>query len=378
MEINRLLRLLVTAALMFSGVYLWKSGLPQISHLLYPIIFILVLLTGRLKINLPIVFLFVFTLYCVFLNMFYWYQTKNHEFLISGVQICFTSLIYWFLYSLLVKDDKLPANLISGVLLGLILQWAVLWLGIGNYKFEPRYSGSFNDPNQMGYWVTVVCSIYWVYSILEENKTKRFWKYFVFMSFVVFTLMTMSRSVLITIPFFILFYTYHSKLFLSVYILFALPMLMLALVGFSLINFDGNLNLENLSKFTDRVSVVDVYSELQLRGYTRPLEYPEYILWGAGHGEHERFNGTAGDGHAGTEVHSSFVGLLFYYGIVGTSLFIVFIYLSIKHVPTSALIILLITFVFGLTTYSLRTPIFWVLLAFITSYSYRKGALGEQ
>ena len=374
---SRFLRLLIIAALMFSGVYLWKSGLPQISHLLYPVIFLLVLLTGRLKINLSILFLFMFTLYCVFINIFYWYQTRSHEFLISGMQICFTSLIYWFIYSLLVKDDKLSANLIVGVLLGLMLQWAVLWLGIGNYKYEPRYSGSFNDPNQMGYWVTVVCSIYWVYSILEENKTGRVWAYFVFMSFVVFTLMTMSRSVLITIPFLILFYTCHSNFFRSVYILYLLPLLILALVGFSLINFDGNLNSESLSKLMDRVSAVDVYAELQLRGYTRPLDYPEYILWGAGHGEHERFNGTAGDGHAGTEVHSSFIGLLFYYGIFGASLFIVFIFFAIRKVPVPALLILLITFVFGLTTYSLRTPIFWVMLAFITSYGYRKRSPGD-
>jgi hypothetical protein len=107
------------------------------------------------------------------------------------------------------------------------------------------------------------------------------------------------------------------------------------------------------------------------------IDYPEYILWGAGHGEHERFNGTAGDGHAGTEVHSSFIGLLFYYGIFGASLFIVFIFFAIRKVPVPALLILLITFVFGLTTYSLRTPIFWVMLAFITSYGYRKRSPGD-
>lgn len=369
---SKILRLLITIAVAMSGIYLWKSGLPQISHLLYPVIFIFVLLTSRVKVNLHIILLSFFTVYCLLVNFFYWYQTGSSEFLISSAQICFTSMIYWFVYSLLVKEDELRSGIVFGVLVGIVLQWIILVSGLGNYRFDPRYAGSFNDPNQMGYWVTVVCSIFWVYHILDNDKSKAIWKYFVFCSFSFFTVMTMSRSVLITIPFFILFYFYHGRLYKTAYVVYALPILMLAFIGFSLSSFDVDLNQESLSNFTDRVLAVDVYSELRLRGYTRPLDFPEYVIWGAGHGQHERFNGTAGDGHSGTEVHSSFVGLLFYYGIFGTLLFVAFVFFSVRHVPLPALLILLITFVFGLTTYSLRTPIFWVMLAFITSYGYRR------
>lgn len=49
------------------------------------------------------------------------------------------------------------------------------------------------------------------------------------------------------------------------------------------------------------------------RGYDRICKYPEYLLFGAGEGAHYRF---AEKSLFLGEIHSSWAGVLFYYGII--------------------------------------------------------------
>ena len=51
---------------------------------------------------------------------------------------------------------------------------------------------------------------------------------------------------------------------------------------------------------------ISAVKQLEVRGYLRIIQYPQYLFFGAGQGMDERF-----DNINGYEVHSSFAGVLF-------------------------------------------------------------------
>ena len=104
----------------------------------------------------------------------------------------------------------------------------------------------------------------------------------------------------------------------------------------------------------------DWLDQAKLRGYYRPFEYPQYLIFGAGHGDEARFNSKV-------EMHSSLLGVFFYYGIVGLMLFVGFLYQVFRRLNLPEAIMLSAPFVYGFFTFGLRTPIFWVLMAIVVA-----------
>jgi hypothetical protein len=110
--------------------------------------------------------------------------------------------------------------------------------------------------------------------------------------------------------------------------------------------------------FARRLGARSLISHLEMRGNLRPFEMPEYLLLGAGQGFDARFSTRS------IEIHSSLVAPLFYYGVVGWCLFYGFIYtLARDRLNGWQWLVFAAPFVYGLFTYGLRTPVFWLLLA---------------
>lgn len=118
-----------------------------------------------------------------------------------------------------------------------------------------------------------------------------------------------------------------------------------------------------LSSLTTQEEIKDqrsVWSQLLARGYMRVVQYPQYLLYGAGQGKDDRFGGLNGDYY---EIHSSPVAVLFYYGIVGFLLFAAFLWKLFSSKIN--LLFLSPLLVYGLFTYGLRSPYFWLALGFL-------------
>jgi hypothetical protein len=97
----------------------------------------------------------------------------------------------------------------------------------------------------------------------------------------------------------------------------------------------------------------------EARGYTRIIDYPEYLLLGAAEGGYERLGLPPEHQH---EIHSSLGTLLFSYGIVGLSLFLIFLYALVRCAGVAASLYLLPVMLYGLTHMGLREGLFWILL----------------
>lgn len=106
----------------------------------------------------------------------------------------------------------------------------------------------------------------------------------------------------------------------------------------------------------DRFSVTDFGEQADLRGYGRPQNYPEFLLFGAGQGLDTRFMSEH-------EIHSSWVAIFFYYGLIGLTLFIILLWNIFSKLDIAEKLVFFAPMFYGISTYGLRSPIFWFFIA---------------
>lgn len=348
---------------LLSGIYLWDSGIPQLGHLFLLLGLIVYLISGgALKVTGPNRYLILFAVYSTIINMFYYLISNDWRFLISAAQILFNVMIYMFVLLMLNNYYTAQSRIVIAIWGCLLVQLFVYSTGQGNYTYFPRYSGTFNDPNQMAYWL--LCSFAILVLLGWKNKTTPLISMVALFIFLFLLALTMSRSaflggciLLATVFARYIFrmsrtYLYFSVIFMALF----LPIVIYSSDQLENINFT---DIELLN----RILETDVVDQADERGYTRIVNFPEYLLLGSGQGGHERFNQNKIPEFISLEMHTTWGGLLHYYGIVGFSIILTFLVKLFKGADKYLLFIVTSTFVYGFSTYSFRTPIFWILLA---------------
>jgi hypothetical protein len=125
------------------------------------------------------------------------------------------------------------------------------------------------------------------------------------------------------------------------------------------------------SSASQRFSEINVDDDLDERGWYRLIEYPDFLLFGAGQGQHFRFN-------SDVEIHSTWAGIFFYYGLIGFILFFFPFFLMIKNLKMGSKLIVLAPLVYSLSTFSARTPIFWFFIAAAIVATVRQSSAGRK
>ena len=97
------------------------------------------------------------------------------------------------------------------------------------------------------------------------------------------------------------------------------------------------------------------------RGYDRIWRNPHYLVTGAGEGHYERFIAREGDHRR--ELHSSFGSVVFAYGIVGMTLFMIFFVRVVRGASLRMMLMLVPALVYTVAHQGLRFTMFWVVLA---------------
>lgn len=346
---------LILFSFFLSQFYFWSSGVPQFSHI-FIMGAILLLFSKSSKINIEysnIILLFVAYAICV---NFAWYLiVLDSSYMMSTVYWIFNLLFFLLVMNL----NQVQINFFYEKLLFLIpfsyIVEIIIWASnLGRYDFEPRYNGLFNDPNQMAFWVLSSCAIY---LYISGNGFKKITVYFLALFLI---LLTMSRSASIGFLMLTLGLIFSQKGDLNKRIFVFIGTLVL--FG-SLSYFLYNLGVfDSIAlRFIEGLDQRD--SQVEGRGLFSFLDYPQYLIFGAGQGAHWLYNPT------GNEIHSTWLGILFYYGIIGISLFLIFLYQIFKKLSLSNKMIFLGPMLYGFTTYSARTLIFWFLLAAFLIFS---------
>jgi hypothetical protein len=113
------------------------------------------------------------------------------------------------------------------------------------------------------------------------------------------------------------------------------------------------------------------YTFLEERGLGRLEDNPEYLMLGAGEGGTDRFEESLIGTH---EIHSSPLALLFSYGVVGTSIFLAFMFRVIRGATLKTALILMPILAFTVAHVGLRASMLWVLLGVFTIVKRREPA----
>lgn len=358
------MQFLIAISVATSSIYIWQSGLPQVSHLiLLTVVLTNIIKRKSIKLHSESKYLLAMLVFTVLVNLTYAILHAQIQFLTAATQSLFNFFMYIGFVNILYRNPHYYASICKGITLGITIQLVVYLSGEGNYTFAPRYSGTFNDPNQMGYWLLSALAIYF---ILREYGTKcsKLTDIFVLATGTFLILTTVSRSAIFAL--FITIILLSLIKFRSIFLNYKFY-LVIALSATLTITLQKEiykiLDLENSSFLLERIIEIDFNQQADERGYDRIFSFPEYLLFGSGHGLHERFNQHKNVGFIDAEIHSTWAGILFYYGIGALLLFLLPAKQIISKLNPIQSTILIGTFIYGFSTYSFRTPIFWLLLA---------------
>lgn len=354
-----------------SQFYIFSSGLPQPAHFLFALAFSFsafgrgrFLVVGRQEV--PVKLLYFLSFYAISINFVFAMSYFESEFVWSAIYIIFGVLVFLETRKIMIEKEGGSKILSLFALAGLIFLFVLAVLGLGEFKFFPRYNAFFNDPNQMAFWVLCVSAI-----LLISGNFSRFLKFLVF--FMAFFIIVKSASRSGLVGFVILLFGYFCGQFYEGRERFRVATVAIG-IGSVIMSIGASyyfflVNPDVFKFMLSRMDLVDVFEQADIRGYSRLWKYPEYLLFGAGHGMDDRFD------VYGVEIHSTPAGIFFYYGIIGLLSFVALLYLIFSGLKMHEKIIFLAPMMYSLSTFGFRTPIFWIYLGFFYCLALNNTAL---
>jgi hypothetical protein len=252
--------------------------------------------------------------------------------------------------------------LYATVFKGIVLSVIVAGLGVMVYGYSislndygSRAIGTFNNPNQLGYFSVLLLSFVLLFKSAKIHLNKLYQIAYQVLPFfaVLLSIWSLSKAAIITVC---LGVAYLAKKNL----LIALSIIML--VGLFALNIVPIEHLNSL-RFVNRLMSIGDQSDdsLEGRGY---ISFEELGLlrtfFGAGEGFHSiRY---------GIEVHSTMYSLLVSYGMIGLGLFMLFYFGLFRRALTNKIdlaVSMALPMIYGLTHNGIRSTLFWLLLAMI-------------
>ncbi len=311
----------------------------------------------------------IFMIYITYVNLIWLILTESISFSIYTLFYLFNVLLFYSTY-LLYDNSFISSRVIRVTILFTLLIQSVFLLKSG-LSFNTRNMLFFNNPNQLGYFAIAIVNIYFILGVNQKEKDKHWFE--IIQNIVVYTLafiliLFSSSKASIFSYILILMYILYIELIERVNRLkiFISAILAISFIGIFIANFNAISNMAENTALFNRTEKIGTESDDSLagRGYDRIVEYPKYLLFGAGEGDFKRF---ALSHHKG-ELHSTVANILFSYGIIGFIIFISF-FLNPKFYRKRVLFYMSPILLYGLSHNGIRSPLFWIALAISFKYS---------
>ena len=207
----------------------------------------------------------------------------------------------------------------------------------------------FNSPNQLGYYALLSACLFAMTQ--RQLGLSRIWSGVGIASCAYLAVLSSSRASLAGILVLMVLLVFSN---LRAVIVGSIVVVALTMIGGPV---SDALEFSQQRAFDDRHPEISFAEE---RGYDRIIEYPEYLITGAGEGDYARFQN---EGQVARELHSSFGSIVFGYGIVGVVLFMIFAVRVVRGGSLRASIMLIPPVAYTLAHQGLRFTMFWVLVA---------------
>ena len=344
--------------------YLVKSGSMQIGDVFLGIAFLLVLYSDRMKIHIdekdtP---LFFFVIAVAIINTIYAAIYQNTDFVKPILYFIFNFMCV-YITRIFLEDAKFVGKFNTILKFNLILQLAIFLLGTGRWYSVGRYMGTYNDPNQLGFaLLTTYCLIY---CLNRKQHTKHQWVFFLISLFLIFETSSIGMFLGISLIFVFEQYFRLAKIETNTKRVWYIAYLVLISIGlvyagsYFLLVVTGVVETEItvLQRIADKFSNNElVDSFINDRNLFAFFEEPYRMIYGGGEGKWDRFVGRNG------ELHSTWMGILYYYGVIPFLLFLTWIKNNIKKIDWYILPVYICIFAEAFTLINHRQPSFWVLI----------------
>jgi hypothetical protein len=360
--------------------YLFESGGLQVAHIFFAIFMIMRWLYLKLNINYDasqekiFIFFGFYAFYAVVRDLISYSRDESLESLLNAVHIIYTFLLCISTYQFVKNRNFI---FFKPIALSLVIATiGVIYYGFGltNSDFSERPVGTFNNPNQLGYF-SVICAAF--FSFLLINKSIRLHIYVFFLALCLFlSVVSLSKAAILAIlvsPVFFIIYVINSLEFKKIgfYVIFAAIALVILALTIGVWQYDAEElivynRLLNYSEEND--------SSLEVRGYNvfasaSPIE----IIFGLSVIKTMVLRD-------GAEIHSTFMAPITYYGVIGGGFFITFILLWLLRIRASlgwlgVGMVCLPIILYGITHNGGRFTLLWVLVGASLAFAPTRNVL---
>jgi len=343
--------------------YIFDSGGLQISNLILVVIvvFSLGIMTSLFPYYRTIAITFLVWIgYTVFANMFNFIIDSDTRLLLAPTYYFYNFLVFTLIFSLFMLDDNRFKKWVAvACLCAAAAEFTAILFTL---NVSVRAEGTFNNPNQLGYWALATTMIYALCKLDKPLTVSDFLLLFLCCAAAAFSL---SKAAMVSIAVALIIFLYQKisvKNFLRIFII-------LPLAGGAIYTIWEYILADAGTKLVDqsvnRINKIGQDSDDNAAGrnYDRIWRFPEYLAIGAGEGGYSRFT----TGIRNNEIHSAFGMIIFSYGLVGSMFFLTLMHRILYRARTSALIYLVPWMLYSLTHQSLRSPLFWTFLAMIAA-----------
>ncbi len=311
----------------------------------------------------------IFMIYITYVNLIWLILTEDISFFIYTLFYLFNVLLFYSTY-LLYENSLISSKIIRvSILFTLLIQFVFLLKS--GLSFNTRNMLFFNNPNQLGYFAIAILNIYFILGVNQKiedrGRLEIVQNILVYILSFILILFSSSKASIFSYILILMFILYIEliervnslKIFIS-------AILALSLVTAFIVNFNTISNMAENTALFNRTEKIGTESDDSLagRGYDRIIEYPKYLLFGAGEGDFKRF---ALSHHKG-ELHSTVANILFSYGLIGFIIFVSF-FLNSKFYIKRVLFYMSPILLYGLSHNGIRSPLFWIALAISFKYS---------
>ena len=367
--------LLFVLALALKPFYLRSSGSLQISDLIYMLLLVTFLITGKVRfpgiVEKKWLFSFLILIFYQFAINFAWYFYLSLHLNINSPAMVRSTIYYIFNFLVCLTIIQMFAQvgyerLLKLYLLGSALSLFVCYLGVAlNFTGAGRERGFFNNPNQLGYYSIIVMTIFVIYC----RRLKKVYRFLIIALCLVLNILSLSKASIVGSAVLLIAYALLSsdergiKKTVAIIVSITIVTLFIYIIVFSDSNlFDGNYYIQAMRRRLLRMQYENDSDLGTGRGYDRLKEIGVWIITGVGEGAYTRFTALYGK-----ELHSMYASTIACYGVVG---FVGYSFLFCKALFSNKKIVFNIMAFSGILLYcithnGIRNTLLWSLLAML-------------
>jgi hypothetical protein len=360
---------------LLSSVYVLPPGMPQPADLV--VAMLIVLLATTFVVPVPVnkdLFLVAGLLLAdvIIVNLYWYGQLQETSFLRHALYYIFNLGAFLVIVSLVrsLGDRFITAFRIA---IGIAILLEVVALFVLPSTASPtasatalRTAGTFNNPNQLGYWGILLSSCLLV---LKRGQKVTVFDFAVLCGAGYLTMASLSKAAMLAFVLLLIMAVAFQHLTRPMKLLLAaLALLGSAVAVADSTQFEHVLSARLFANVSERLSDIGGQGDDSLagRGYDRIWRHPEYLILGAGEGAYWRFSAFQVNAFlTDLELHSTLGTMLFAYGIVGLTLFLSLLAVVFWRAPLAHVLYSLPIWMYGVTHQGLRDTMLWVFLGLV-------------